>query len=84
MISRPLSRVDPAAIRALAVACGLALLLGVLVAATTPLLVGGALFGVSVVALVWWRPWTGVILFLAVVALLPFGVIPVSIGAQLT
>jgi hypothetical protein len=40
---------------------------------------------VAVLGVIWARPWTGVFLFVAVVAVLPFGVIPVPIaGAQLT
>ena len=58
---------------------------GVLAAATSPLLVVAALGAAAVLAAVWWRPWTGVFLFVGVIAVLPFGVIPVPIGgAQLT
>ncbi|HEY3064045.1 MAG TPA: O-antigen ligase family protein [Chloroflexota bacterium] len=68
---------------------GLALLgaaaVGVLAAATSPLLIAAALAAAAVLGVVWWRPWTGVFLFVAVIAVLPFGVIPVPIGgAQLT
>ncbi len=58
---------------------------GLLAAATSPLLILAALGAVAVLAAVWWRPWTGVLLFVGIVAVLPFGVIPVPIGgAQLT
>src|SRR5205814_5948066 len=40
---------------------------------------------VATLAAIWWRPWLGVGLFVAVVGVLPFGVIPVPLaGAQLT
>src|SRR4051794_24486599 len=85
VISRPLDRFDPGAMRALALAAGMALVVGVLVAATTPLLIAAVLLGVSILAVVWWRPWPGVFLFVAIVVCLPFGVIPLPVaGAQLT
>lgn len=62
-----------------------ALAVGVLAAATTPLIPLAVVIGLSVVGLVWWRPIAGVWLFIAVAATLPFGVIPVQVsGAQLT
>jgi O-antigen ligase len=61
-----------------------ALVIGLLSAATSPLVVGCALVGVAALALVWARPLTGLGLFVIVVALLPFGVIPVQVGVQLT
>jgi hypothetical protein len=62
-----------------------ALLVGVLAAATTPLLPLAVVLAALVLGLIWWRPITGVWLFIVVVATLPFGVIPVSLaGAQLT
>ncbi len=71
--------------RALVVAVVAAIALGVLVAATTPLAIVAGVVGLGILAAVWWRPWTGVFLFMSVVALLPFGVIPLPIGgAQLT
>lgn len=61
-----------------------AVAVGMLSAALTPVAVAGALFGVAALALVWSRPSRGVLLFVAVSAVLPFGVIPVQIGVQLT
>jgi len=62
-----------------------ALAVGVLAAATSPLIPLGALLGLLVLALIWWRPIVGLGLFVGVVAALPFGVIPVPLaGAQLT
>jgi O-antigen ligase len=64
-------------------ACALAV--GVLVAATSPLVPAAGLLGLLIVGLIWRRPVLGVSLFVAVVATLPFGVIPLPIaGAQLT
>jgi len=58
---------------------------GVLAAATSPLIVAAVFVALGMLAVVWWRPFTGVFLFVAVVAFLPFGVIPLPIGgAQLT
>jgi O-antigen ligase len=57
----------------------------VLAAATSPLIPIAALLGAGVLVLIAWRPMAGVWLFVAVVATLPFGVIPVPLaGAQLT
>jgi O-antigen ligase len=62
-----------------------ALLVGVLAAATSPLIPLGVLLALLMVGLIWWRPLVGVGLFVIVVATLPFGVIPVPLaGAQLT
>jgi len=62
-----------------------ALAVGVLVAATSPLVPAAGLLGLLIVGLIWRRPALGVALFVAVVATLPFGVIPLPIaGAQLT
>jgi O-antigen ligase len=70
---------------ALVVAGTAALAVGVLAAATTPLIPFAVLIGLLVLGLVWWRPIAGVWLFIAVVATVPFGVIPVQVaGAQLT
>jgi len=70
---------------ALVVAAAAALAVGVLAAATTPLIPLAGLIGLLVLGLVWWRPIVGVWLFVGVVAVLPFGVIPVPLaGAQLT
>jgi polysaccharide biosynthesis protein PslJ len=69
----------------LLVAVAAAITIGVLVAATTPLLVVAALLTLTGLALIWWRPYLGLLGFVAIVASLPFGVIPVQIaGAQLT
>ncbi len=65
-------------------ASGLALLLGVLVAVATPLAVVAGLLGAVALALVLARPLLGLFGFVGVVATLPFGVIPVQAGAQLT
>jgi polysaccharide biosynthesis protein PslJ len=58
---------------------------GVLAAATSPLVPAAGLLAVLVLGLIWWRPVFGTLLFVALVATLPFGVIPLPIaGAQLT
>ncbi len=68
-----------------ALAVAVAVAVGVLAAAApSPLVVGAGLVGSVVLGLVLWRPTIGILLFIVVVATLPFGVIPVSIGAQLT
>ncbi len=65
-----------------------AVALGTVVAAIpsplAPLVVAGGAVGLIVLGLILWRPLLGVFLFVLVVATLPFGVIPVSFGAQLT
>lgn len=68
------------------VAAGLcAVAVGVLVAATSPLLTIAALLVLLLLGAIWARPVVGVALFVAVVATLPFGVIPMPVaGAQLT
>jgi O-antigen ligase len=64
---------------------GTAVLIGLLAAATSPLVPFAALIGLAVVVAIVWRPIIGLLLFVAVVATLPFGVIPVRLaGAQLT
>jgi O-antigen ligase len=69
----------------LVVAAAIAMATGVLAAVTTPLIPLGAMVGLLIVGLIWWRPIVGVYLFVVVVALLPFGVIPIPLaGAQLT
>src|SRR5687768_11340769 len=71
--------------RALLLACAAALAVGVVVAASSSLVVGVAGAAGVVLALVWSRPATGLFLFVGIVASLPFGVVPVPIGgAQLT
>jgi polysaccharide biosynthesis protein PslJ len=62
-----------------------ALCIGGLAAATSPLVPAAALIGILTLAAIWWRPIVGIGLFVAIVAALPFGVIPVPLGgAQLT
>lgn len=62
-----------------------AVLVGVIAAATSPLILFGLFAGLIAVGLIWWRPIAGVWFFVAVVATLPFGVIPVPLaGAQMT
>lgn len=79
------AELEPRAVPALLVAGGAALAVGVLVAATTPLVVAVVLVGLLGVGLIWWRPAIGVFAFVGIVGLLPFGVIPLPlVGAQLT
>ncbi|MBV9601805.1 MAG: O-antigen ligase family protein [Chloroflexi bacterium] len=69
----------------LVVAAVVALAIGVVAAAASPLIPLGAIATVLAIGLVWRRPIVGVYLFVAVVALLPFGVIPIPLaGTQLT
>jgi hypothetical protein len=69
----------------LVVTAVIALLIGVLAAAFTPLIPLGVTLGLLIIGLIWWRPIVGVYLFVVVSALLPFGVIPIPLaGAQLT
>src|ERR1700674_3447149 len=64
---------------------GCALAVGVLAAATSPLVPAAGLLALLIVALIWRRPFVGAGLFVIVVATLPFGGIPLPIGgAQLT
>jgi O-antigen ligase len=71
--------------RILIVAALTAVGVGVLAAATSPLLPLAAVVAGAVFAAICWRPWMGVLLFVSVVATLPFGVIPLPVaGAQLT
>jgi hypothetical protein len=77
--------VDRASFGMLLGAAACALAVGVLVAATSPLVPAAGLLGLLIVGLIWRRPFIGAVLFVAVVATLPFGVIPLPIGgAQLT
>jgi hypothetical protein len=64
----------------LVVAAAFALMVGVVAAATSPLIPLAVIVGLLIAGLVCWRPIVGVYLFVAVVALLPFGVIPVPLG----
>jgi len=58
---------------------------GLLVAATSPLVPAAVLLGLLLLAAIWAQPMLGPAFFVAVVATLPFGVIPVPLaGAQLT
>jgi polysaccharide biosynthesis protein PslJ len=76
---------DRASLTVLLGAGACALAVGVLVAATSPLVPASGLVGLLIVGLIWRRPFLGPALFVAVVATLPFGVIPLPIGgAQLT
>jgi hypothetical protein len=69
----------------LLVSAAAAAAIGVLASATSPYVPAAAIVGLFALALVAWRPVAGVWLFIAVVAILPFGVIPVPVaGAQLT
>ncbi|HEX8966907.1 MAG TPA: hypothetical protein VF937_03440, partial [Chloroflexota bacterium] len=69
----------------LLMAAGVALVVGILAAATSPLVLIAALIGGGVLTLILARPVSGLWLFVLVVASLPFGVIPVPLaGAQLT
>src|SRR5262245_41575921 len=68
-----------------ALAGAAALAVGVLTAATSPLVPAAGAVGALTIGSIWWRPILGTALFVAVIAVLPFGVIPVPIaGAQLT
>jgi O-antigen ligase len=80
--SAALDRADRTTLVAAAV---VAVGVGVLAAATSPLVPAAALLGMLTLALIWWRPIVGMWLFVAVIAMLPFGVIPVPLaGAQLS
>src|SRR5712692_5494950 len=69
----------------LAVAGVSAIGVGVLVAATSPLVPAAALVGLAILGAIWARPVLGAAFFVAIVATLPFGVIPIPLaGAQLT
>src|SRR5216683_1557416 len=58
---------------------------GVLVAATSPLVPAAGLLGLLLLGAIWVRPVLGAALFVAIVATVPFGVIPLPLaGAQLT
>jgi O-antigen ligase len=62
-----------------------AIALAVLAAATSPLIPAAILVGGTLVVLIWRRPFLGVLLFVAIVAVLPFGVVPIPLaGAQMT
>ncbi len=65
-----------------AVALGLAG--GVLLVAASPLVVFGALAGLAVGAAMLRSPQAALLVFVAVASLLPFGVIPIRLGVQLT
>jgi O-antigen ligase len=80
-------RTASARIRSLPMAAGVAALglvigmtLGVAVAAASPPVVIGALVGLAVMAAIVAEPRIGIVAFIAVACLLPFAVIPVSLG----
>ncbi len=76
---------DRSLLGTLALAVVAALVVGVVAAATSPLVPLAALIGCAILAGIWWRPWLGMALFVAVIAVLPFGVIPLPLaGAQMT
>jgi O-antigen ligase/polysaccharide polymerase Wzy-like membrane protein len=76
---------EPADRAVLLLVAGAAVLIGTIAAATSPLVPAAALFGLLIFAVICLRPFSGLWLFVAVVATLPFGVIPVPLGgAQLT
>jgi len=68
------------------IAAGLcAIAVGLLVAATSPLVPAAVLLGLLVLGAIWIRPILGAAFFVAIVATVPFGVIPIPLaGAQLT
>jgi hypothetical protein len=69
----------------LAVACVAAIGVGLLTAATSPLVPAAAIAALLLVGAIWARPILGIAFFVAIVALVPFGVIPIPLaGAQLT
>jgi polysaccharide biosynthesis protein PslJ len=77
--------IDRGSLSALVLASVAALAVGVLTAATSPLVPVAGGLGLLAIGSVWWRPILGAALFVAVVAVLPFGVIPIPLaGAQLT
>lgn len=83
MIHAPALERSDRSVLVLAVAA--ALVVGLLAAATSPLIPLAVLLAGLVLGLVWWRPVIGIWLFIGVLATLPFGVIPVPLaGAQLT
>jgi polysaccharide biosynthesis protein PslJ len=80
-----IAALEPADRTLLVVAVIAAVAIGILAAATTPLVPAAAIGGVLVFAAICRWPLSGVGMFVAIVATLPFGVIPVSLaGAQLT
>src|SRR5216683_6460338 len=69
----------------LAVACGAAIAVGLLTAATSPLVPAAGIAALLLVGAIWARPVLGIACFVLIVATLPFGVIPIPLaGAQLT
>lgn len=69
----------------LAVACVAAIAVGLLTAATSPLVPAAVLIAVILLGAIWARPIVGIAFFVLAVATLPFGVIPIPLaGAQLT
>ncbi len=78
---RPWSR---SPIAALSLACAAALVVGVLAVAASPLAVAAAVAGLALASVVLARPVAGLLAFVAIVGTLPFGVIPLQVGVQLT
>ena len=69
----------------LAVACVAAIAVGLLTAATSPLVPAAGIAALLLLAAIWARPVRGIAFFVLIVATLPFGVIPIPLaGAQLT
>ena len=69
----------------LAVACGAAIAVGLLTAATSPIVPAAGIAALLLVGAIWARPVLGIACFVLIVAMLPFGVIPIPLaGAQLT
>lgn len=84
MMARAASR-PGASIPLVAAALLPAVALALLAAATSPLIPAAILVGGAMVVLVWRRPFSGVLLFIGIVAVLPFGVVPIPLaGAQMT
>jgi O-antigen ligase len=72
------------ALGTLALAAAPALAVGTLVAATSPFLVVAGLLGLAGLLLVLAQPFAGLLALVAVIGSLPFGVVPLRLGVQLT
>ena len=69
----------------LALACVAAIAVGLLAAATSPLVPAAGLVALGLLGGIWARPVLGIAFFVLIVATLPFGVVPIPLaGAQLT
>ena len=76
---------DRAELSLLLLAGGAAVLIGIVAVATSPFVPIVAAIGLLLLIAIWRQPLRGVWLFVAIVATLPFGVIPIRLaGAQLT